>query len=99
MQTQSEIAAVLATAARAQDPRAERDVIDAAQAVWVRDGGAALPSPAEAATARRLNEQALQRILGPAQHSGGVRSFTQGFRRKSERSLRSSATLRSSICG
>jgi len=60
MQTQSEIAAVLAAAARAQDPRAERDVIDAAQAVWVRDGGTALPTPAEAATARRLNEQAMQ---------------------------------------
>jgi len=60
MQTQSEIAAVLATAARAQDPRAERDVIDAAQSVWVRDSSAALPSPSEAATARRLNEQAMQ---------------------------------------
>jgi hypothetical protein len=60
MQTQGEIAAVLAAAARAQDPRAERDVIDAAQSVWVRDGGTAFATPSEAATARRLNEQAMQ---------------------------------------
>jgi len=60
IQAQSEIAAVLAAAARAQDPRAEREVIDAAQSVWVRDGSVASPPPTEAATARRLNEQAMQ---------------------------------------
>jgi hypothetical protein len=59
-QTQSEIAPVLWAAARAQDPRTERDVIDAAQAVWVRDGATTLPQPGEAAAARRLNDEAMQ---------------------------------------
>ena len=59
-QTQGEIAPVLWAAAKAQDPRSERDVIDAAHAVPVRNGGAMYQQPSESAAARRLNEEAMR---------------------------------------
>ena len=58
LQTQSEIAPVLRAAARAQDPRVEREVIDAAHAIWVDTAGT-LPQPGDA-TAKRLNDEAMQ---------------------------------------
>ena len=58
-ETQGEIAPVLWAAARAQDPRTERDVIDAAQAVWVGDGAAPLPQPGVAGAAPRVNDEAM----------------------------------------
>ena len=60
VQTQAEIAPVLWAAAKAQDPRAEREVVDSAQAVWVRDGATAYSQALDPATARRLNEEAMQ---------------------------------------
>ena len=57
-QAQSEITPVLRAAARAQDPRAERDVIDAAQAVWVDSAGSLAP-PGDP-VAKRLNDEAMQ---------------------------------------
>ena len=59
-QTQYEIAPVLSAAAKAQDPRLERDVIDSAQAVWVGETAAALPQWGEAAAAKRLNDEAMR---------------------------------------
>ena len=60
VQTQAEIAPVLWAAAKAQDPRAEREVVDSAQAIWVRDGATAYSQPIEPAAARRLNDEAMQ---------------------------------------
>jgi len=60
VQTQAEIAPVLWAASKAQDQRAEREVVDSAQAVWVRDGTTAYSQAVDAATARRLNEEAMQ---------------------------------------
>jgi len=57
-QAQSEITPVLRAAARAQDPRADRDVIDAAQAIWV-DSAGSLAQPGDP-VAKRLNEEAMQ---------------------------------------
>ena len=57
MQAQNEVVPVLRAAARAQDPRSEREVIDAAQAVKVE-----IPAylPPGDPSARRLNDEAMQ---------------------------------------
>jgi hypothetical protein len=81
-QTQSEIAPVLRAAARAQDPRTEREVIDAAQAIWVDTSRLASaigrPHGETAQWTRRCS------VLGSPQHSGGLRSLAQGVRRESQ---------------
>jgi len=51
---------VLWAASKAQDQRAEREVVDSAQAVWVRDGTTAYSQAVDAATSRRLNDEAMQ---------------------------------------
>jgi len=58
-QTQNEIANVLRVAANASDPRQERAVVDAAQAVRVREDASGPPQVIEAMEAKRLYGQAL----------------------------------------
>jgi hypothetical protein len=58
--TQTEITRVLWTAANAYDPSQERAVFEAAQAVWAKEDATARASPAEAAEARRLNDEAIR---------------------------------------
>jgi hypothetical protein len=60
MQTQTEVARVLWAAANALDPRRERDVVDYAQAIWVKDGAIPYSQVTEPAAARRLNDEAMQ---------------------------------------
>ncbi len=60
VQAQGEIAPVLWAAARAQEARQEREVIDSAQAIGIRDGATAYSTTVEPAAARRLNEEAMQ---------------------------------------
>ena len=60
MQAQAEVARVLWAAANAQDPRQEREVVDYAQAIWVRDGATGYSQVVEPAAARRLNDEAMQ---------------------------------------
>ena len=60
VQVQAEIAPVLWAAANAHDPRQEREVVDYAQAIWVRDDVMGYPQVVEPAAARRLNDEAMQ---------------------------------------
>ena len=60
VQAQAEVAHVLWAAANAHDPRQERDVVDYAQAIWVRDGAITYSQGNEPAAARRLNDEAMQ---------------------------------------
>ena len=60
VQMQAEIARVLWAAANAHDPRLEREVVDYAQAIWVRDGATGYAQVVEPAAARRLNDEAMQ---------------------------------------
>ena len=56
MQVQAEIAHVLWAAANAHDPRQEREVVDYAQAIWVRDdatGYSQVVEPCGGAAAQR----------------------------------------------
>jgi hypothetical protein len=59
LQAQSEIASVLRAAANANDPRQERAVIDAAQAVMVREDAPVPSQVIASAEAKRLYGQAL----------------------------------------
>jgi hypothetical protein len=60
MQVQSEIARVLWVAASAYDPRQDRVVVDAAQAVSVREDASQFAQGIDLAEAQRLNKEALQ---------------------------------------
>lgn len=58
-QAQNEIAKVLRAAANAHDPKHERAVVDAAQAVWVREDASGSSQAVEPVEATRLYGQAL----------------------------------------
>ena len=60
VQVQAEIAHVLWAAANAHDPRQEREVVDYAQAIWVRDDATGSAQVIDPAAARRLNDEAMQ---------------------------------------
>ena len=59
-QAQIEVSRVLWAAANAQDPRQEREVVDHAQAIWVREDVTGLSLDVEPGAARRLNDEAMQ---------------------------------------
>jgi hypothetical protein len=84
VQTQAEIAPVLWAASKAQDQRAEREVVDSAQAV--RDGTTAYSQAVDAATSPTTQRRGHAGVLGSPQYPLRLRTVAQGLRRQSQRS-------------